>query len=72
MTEKLNEYQGVAGRLHSAKERYRERLAQWKEEHPRGIREVVRETFFGIPSSDDAPERVAQDGDVSEYNDLFR
>ncbi|CAH2071612.1 unnamed protein product, partial [Iphiclides podalirius] len=72
MAEKLNEYQGVTGRLHCAKERYRERLALWREEHPRGIREVVRETFFGIPSSDDAPERVGQDGEAGEYSDLFR
>ncbi|CAK1598605.1 unnamed protein product [Parnassius mnemosyne] len=72
MAEKLQEYQGITGRLHCAKERYRERLVQWREEHPRGIRQVIRETLFGIPSSDDAPERVTQDGDAGEYSDLFR
>ncbi|XP_014370922.2 proton-associated sugar transporter A [Papilio machaon] len=72
MAEKLNEYQGITGRLHCAKENCRERFVQWKEEHPRGIREVFRETFFGIPSSEDAPERVTQDGDAGEYSDLYR
>ncbi|KAL4708308.1 hypothetical protein ACJJTC_007714 [Scirpophaga incertulas] len=69
MAEKLHEYQGVTGRLHCARERYKERWASWKEQHPRGIRDVVRESLFGIPSSDEPPERVWQD---SEYSDLFR
>ncbi|KAM3967239.1 loss of visual transmission [Aphomia sociella] len=69
MADKLNEYQGLTGRLHCARDRYRERLSQWKEQHPRGVRDLIRESLFGIPSSEEPPERVWQD---SEYSDLFR
>ncbi|GBP09879.1 Membrane-associated transporter protein [Eumeta japonica] len=69
MADKLHEYQGLAGRAHVVRDRCRERWTRWKEEHPRGMREVLKETFFGIPSSDDRSERVWQD---SEYSDLFR
>ncbi|CAG4918935.1 unnamed protein product [Colias eurytheme] len=69
MAEKLNEYQGVTGRLHGVRDKYKERWAQWKEEHPRGIREMLKEHFFGIPTSDEPPDRVY---DNSEYCDLFR
>ena len=69
MADKLNEYQGVTGRLHSTRDKCKERWAQWKEEHPQGVREAVREALFAIPSSDDAPERVVREG---QYSDLFR
>ncbi|KAG6455424.1 proton-associated sugar transporter A [Manduca sexta] len=69
MADKLHEYQGLTGRFHCARDRYKERWSQWKEQHPRGIREVFAETLFGIPNSDDPPERVWQD---SEYSDIFR
>ncbi|XP_059056736.1 proton-associated sugar transporter A [Achroia grisella] len=69
MAEKLHEYQGFTGRLHSARDRYKERWSQWKEQHPQGVKDVIRETLFGIPSSEETPERVWQD---SEYKDLFR
>ncbi|XP_026737275.1 proton-associated sugar transporter A [Trichoplusia ni] len=69
MTDKLHEYQGLTGRLHGARDRYKERWSQWKEQHPRGIRDAFAETLFGIPNSDDGPERVWQD---SAYSDLYR
>ncbi|PZC85534.1 hypothetical protein B5X24_HaOG216642 [Helicoverpa armigera] len=69
MADKLHEYQGVTGRLHGARDRYKERWSRWKEEHPRGVRDVVAETLFGIPNSDEPPERVWQD---SAYSDIYR
>lgn len=69
MADKLNEYQGVTGRLHCARDKYKERISRWRESHPRGIKDVLAETLFGIPNSDVPPERVWQD---SEYSDLFR
>ncbi|VVC96308.1 unnamed protein product [Leptidea sinapis] len=69
MTEKLNEYQGVTGRFHGVRDKYKEKWNQWKEEHPRGIREVIRDLLFGVPSSDDGPDR---EYDNSEYRDIFR
>ncbi|KAJ8733435.1 hypothetical protein PYW08_001733 [Mythimna loreyi] len=69
MADKLHEYQGVTGRLHGARDRYRERWTRWKEQHPRGVRDVVAETLFGIPNSDEPRERVWQD---SAYSDLYR
>lgn len=69
MAEKLNEYQGVTGRLHATRDRCRERWVLWKEEHPRGFRDMLKETLFGIPNSDIPPERVWQD---SAYSNLFR
>ncbi|XP_050562316.1 proton-associated sugar transporter A [Spodoptera frugiperda] len=69
MADKLHEYQGVTGRLHGARDRYKERWSRWREQHPRGVRDVVAETLFGIPNSDEPPERVWQD---SAYSDLYR
>lgn len=69
MADKLNEYQGITGRLHGARDRYKERWSTWKEQHPRGVKDVVAESLFGIPNSDNPPERVWQD---SAYSDLFR
>ncbi|XP_046963623.1 proton-associated sugar transporter A [Vanessa cardui] len=69
MADKLNEYQGVTGRLHSTRDKCKERWAQWKEEHPQGVKEAVREALYGIPSSDEPPERVVREG---QYSDLFR
>lgn len=69
MADKLNEYQGFTGRLHSARDRYRERWTSWKEQHPRGVKDVLRDSLFGIPGTEEPPERVWQD---SEYSDLFR
>ncbi|XP_047528548.1 proton-associated sugar transporter A [Vanessa atalanta] len=69
MADKLNEYQGVTGRLHSTRDKCKERWAQWKEEHPQGVKEAVREALYAIPSSDEPPERVVREG---EYSDLFR
>ncbi|CAH0729269.1 unnamed protein product, partial [Brenthis ino] len=69
MADKLNEYQGVTGRIHSTRDKCKERWAQWKEEHPQGVRKAVREALFAIPSSDEPPERVVKEG---EYSDLFR
>ncbi|XP_053603428.1 proton-associated sugar transporter A [Plodia interpunctella] len=68
MAEKLHEYQGLTGRLHGARDRYRERWSQWKDQHPRGVKDLIKESLFGIPSSDE-PERQWQD---SEYSDIFR
>ncbi|CAH1647018.1 unnamed protein product [Spodoptera littoralis] len=68
MADKLHEYQGVTGRLHGARDRYKERWSRWREQHPRGVRDVVAETLFGIPNSDEPPERVWQD---SAYSDLY-
>lgn len=69
MTDKLQEYQGVTGRLHSARDGYRERWSRWKEEHPRGFKDAVKESLFGIPNSEQPPETVWQD---SAYSDLYR
>ncbi|CAH0605529.1 unnamed protein product [Chrysodeixis includens] len=69
MADKLHEYQGLTGRLHGARDRYKERWSRWKEQHPRGIRDAFSETLFGIPNSDDGPERAWQD---SAYSDLYR
>ncbi|CAG9559813.1 unnamed protein product [Danaus chrysippus] len=69
MVDKLNEYQGVSGRLHSTRDKCKEKWTQWKEEHPQGLRGAVREALFAIPNSDDAPDRVVREG---EYSDLFR
>lgn len=69
MADKLDEYQGTAGRWHATRDKCKEKWSQWKEEHPQGVREAIRQTLFAIPSSDDAPERVVQEG---EYSDLFR
>ncbi|XP_050343900.1 proton-associated sugar transporter A [Nymphalis io] len=69
MADKLNEYQGVTGRLHSTRDKCKERWAQWKEEHPQGVKEAVREALYAIPSSDEPPERVVRE---DEYSDLFR
>ncbi|KAJ8727438.1 hypothetical protein PYW07_001557 [Mythimna separata] len=69
MADKLHEYQGVTGRLHGARDRYRERWSRWKEQHPRGVRDVLAESLFGIPNSDEPRERVWQD---SAYSDLYR
>lgn len=69
MADKLNEYQGVTGRLHSTRDKFKERWAQWKEDHPQGVREAVREALFAIPTSDEPPECVVREG---EYSDLFR
>lgn len=65
----MNEYQGLTGRIHCAREKYKERWSRWKDQHPRGIRDMVAETLFVIPNSDEPPERVWQD---SKYRDLFR
>ncbi|XP_028177520.1 proton-associated sugar transporter A isoform X1 [Ostrinia furnacalis] len=69
MADKLNEYQGVTGRLHGVRDKYKERWSNWREQHPRGVKDVVKESLFGIPNSDEPPERVWQD---SAYSDLFR
>ncbi|RVE43841.1 hypothetical protein evm_011509 [Chilo suppressalis] len=69
MADKLHEYQGVTGRLHGVRDKYKERLTNWREQHPRGVRDVLRDSLFGIPSSEEPPERIWQD---SEYSDLFR
>ncbi|XP_034829759.1 membrane-associated transporter protein [Maniola hyperantus] len=69
MADKLNEYQGVTGRLHSTRDKCKERWSQWKEEHPHGVREAVKEALFAIPTSDKPPDRVTHEG---EYSDLFR
>ncbi|CAH2265513.1 proton-associated sugar transporter A [Pararge aegeria] len=69
MADKLNEYQGVTGRLHSTRDKCKERWSQWKEEHPRGVKEAVREALFAVPTSDEPPERVTHEG---EYSDLYR
>ncbi|CAH0702795.1 unnamed protein product [Spodoptera exigua] len=69
MAEKLHEYQGVTGRLHGARDRYKEKWSRWREQHPRGVKDAVAETLFGIPNSDEPPERVWQD---SAYSDLYR
>lgn len=68
MTDKLHEYQGFTGRIHCARDKYQERWAQWKEQHPRGLKDMVKESLFGIPNSEE-PERVWQD---SEYSDIYR
>lgn len=67
MADKLNDYVGWTGRFHCARDRYKERWSKFKEEHPRGVREMMAESLFGIPTSDVAP--VWQE---SEYSDLFR
>ncbi|KAI8424149.1 hypothetical protein MSG28_002743 [Choristoneura fumiferana] len=69
MADKLHEYQGFTGRLHGARDRCKERWSQWKEQHPRGVKETFKDSLFGIPNSDDPPERVWQE---SEYSDIFR
>lgn len=69
MADKLHEYQGFTGRLHGARDRCKERWSQWKEQHPRGMKEAFKDSLFGIPNSDDPPERVWQE---SEYIDIFR
>lgn len=69
MADKLNEYQGVAGRLHSTRDKCKERWSQWKEEHPHGVKEAVKAALFAIPTSDNPPDRVTHEG---EYSDLFR
>ncbi|KAI5637404.1 major facilitator superfamily domain-containing protein [Phthorimaea operculella] len=68
MAEKLNEYQGFTGRMHGIRDRYKERWSNWKEQHPKGVKESVKDSLFGIPGSDE-PERVWQD---SAYSDLYR
>ncbi|CAK1545882.1 unnamed protein product [Leptosia nina] len=69
MADKLDEYQGVTGRWHGFKDRCKERYAQWKEDHPNGIVEMLKEALFGIPTSDHQPDRAY---DNSDYSDLFR
>ncbi|KAJ2952101.1 hypothetical protein O0L34_g4371 [Tuta absoluta] len=68
MAEKLNEYQGFTGRMHGIRDRYKERWSNWKEQHPKGVKESFKDSLFGIPGSDE-PERVWQD---SAYSDLYR
>ncbi|XP_049870408.1 proton-associated sugar transporter A [Pectinophora gossypiella] len=68
MADKLHEYQGFTGRFHCMREKYRERVSRWKEQHPGGIRESLRDSLFGIPGTEE-PQRVWQD---SEYSDLYR
>ncbi|CAF4815374.1 unnamed protein product [Pieris macdunnoughi] len=69
MADKLDDYQGVTGRWHGIRDRWKERYAQWKENHPRGIREILKEMLFGIPTSSEPPNR---EYDNSEYSDIFR
>ncbi|XP_026322012.1 proton-associated sugar transporter A [Hyposmocoma kahamanoa] len=68
MADKLHQYQGFTGRIHCARDKYQERWAQWKEQHPRGFKDMVKESLFGIPNSEE-PQRVWQD---SEYSDIYR
>ncbi|XP_004931236.2 proton-associated sugar transporter A isoform X1 [Bombyx mori] len=69
MADKLHEYQGLTGRFHSARDRYKDRWSTWKEQHPRGVKGILAETLFGIPNSEEPSGRVWQD---SEYSDIFR
>ncbi|XP_048479088.1 proton-associated sugar transporter A [Plutella xylostella] len=69
MSDKLNEYVGVVGRLHGARDRCRERWAAWRDRHPAGVKDAVKESLFGIPNSDKPPEMVWQD---SEFSDIYR
>ncbi|XP_063532803.1 proton-associated sugar transporter A [Cydia strobilella] len=68
MADKLHEYQGVTGRLHGVRDKCKEKWSQWKEEHPKGVKETFKDSLFGIPHSE-GPGRVWQE---SVYSDIFR
>ncbi|XP_058063537.1 proton-associated sugar transporter A [Anopheles bellator] len=66
--EKLEEYQGWAGRWHQWRDGTRERYNGWRERHPRGIGQYVLDTFSLGPSNAAAGDTVGG-GSRGEWNE---
>ncbi|RZF48840.1 hypothetical protein LSTR_LSTR003220 [Laodelphax striatellus] len=70
MADKLHEYQGVVGRLHSWRDKGRTRWQEWRESRPQNIGEVIR----GVVRPTPQPEAEATKGGPVEqdYSHIYR
>lgn len=50
--EKLHSYQGWGGRMHEWRDQIRERYANWREQHPETVIELIKKGARPSPSSD--------------------
>lgn len=66
MAEKLYEYQGVAGRIHSIRDNLREKYASWKENNPNGVSGWVKEKCFSVKQS------AGSGNGIDDYSHIYR
>lgn len=51
--EKLHSYQGWGGRMHEWRDQIRERYANWREQHPEPVIELIKKGVRPSPSNDE-------------------
>lgn len=57
--EKLHEYQGWQGRIHQWRDEFREKISNWREQHPGTILESIKSSLANTVRSDRDPNDFA-------------
>lgn len=61
--EKLHEYQGWQGRLHQWRDGVREKISQWREQHPDSMVQSIKTIIA---------DKVRSDADPNDYSHIYR
>lgn len=76
MVEKLHEYQGPIGVLHTWRDALREKWEGWKENRPRSLLELLQSLGLaenpGNREDDDDGNKRPPDVDLEQYSHIFR
>ena len=66
MVDKLYKYEGgLYGRLHDVRDKARERIKQWREEHPKSVRDIALDMIK-------PKQKMDEDKTLDEYDHIYR
>lgn len=69
MVDKLHQYQGITGRMHTLRDMAREKIDNWKEEHPEGVKGIAMNVIKTDPHSRGPPKPARS---LDDYPHIYR